>query len=126
LIDYVIHVVKNTDKTSPILFKYGISNSIQEIKKGCKTRYYPVEMSEVSNIVRNKKAKYAIIGIPSFIKAIRVLAQYDDIRKDRILYTVGLICGHQKSRKFSEYMAWQVGIEPGSLNDIDFRYKLEN
>src|SRR5699024_8431501 len=39
---------------------------------------------------------------------------------------VGLICGHQKSSKFAEFMAWQVGIKPGNLKHIDFRKKLPN
>lgn len=43
--------------------------------------------------------------------------------KERIKYTVELICGHQKSTKFAELMAWQLGIKPGDLKDIDFRYK---
>ena len=37
---------------------------------------------------------------------------------------MGLVCGHQKSSKFAESMAWQVGIQPGNLVDIDFRHKL--
>jgi coenzyme F420-reducing hydrogenase beta subunit len=56
--------------------------------------------------------------------AIRLLAEKDVITKDRIKYTVGLICGHQKSSKFAEAMAWQVGIKPGNLKHINFRKKL--
>src|SRR5699024_1107166 len=65
-------------------------------------------------------------GIPSFIYSIRLLSEVDPIIKERIKYTVGLICGHQKSSKFSEAMGWQVGIEPGNLIHIDFRKKLPN
>ncbi|EHH2567855.1 Coenzyme F420 hydrogenase/dehydrogenase, beta subunit C-terminal domain [Vibrio parahaemolyticus] len=125
IIDGVIHVKENLDKTSEILFKYSISRSVEEIRSGAKTRYYPVELSEVLNLIKNNEGKYALIGIPSFIKAIRLLCLNDEIINERIVFTVGLICGHQKSSKFAEYMAWQVGIQPGKLKDIDFRYKLE-
>ena len=37
---------------------------------------------------------------------------------------MGLICGHQKSSKFAEALAWQVGIKPGNLKSINFRKKL--
>lgn len=126
LIDGVIHVKDNPDKTSPILFKYGISKSIEEIKAGAKTKYYPVELSEMLDLVRNNKGKYAIVGIPSFIESVRLLALNDAIIEERIIFTVGLICGHQKSSRFADYMAWQVGIKPGYLKEIDFRHKLDD
>ena len=91
LIDGVIHVKENQDKSSPIMFQYDISRSIDEIKTGSKTRYYPVELSKVLKIVREVPGRYAIIGIPSFIMAVRLLAEKDGIIKDRIKFTVGLI-----------------------------------
>lgn len=124
MIDYVIHVKKNNDAKDKRLFKYDVSSSIEEIKEGAKTKYYPVEISEVMDIVKNKPGRYAVIGIPSFIYSIRLLAEADEIINERIKYTVGLVCGHQKSSKFAESMAWQVGIQPGNLVDIDFRHKL--
>ena len=124
LIDGVIHVKENTDKENPIMFRYDISRSIDEIQAGSKTKYYPVEFSRVLKIVKETPGRYAIIGIPSFIMAIRLLAEKDDIIKESIKFTVGLICGHQKSSKFAEVMAWQVGIKPGDLKYIDFRKKL--
>jgi coenzyme F420 hydrogenase subunit beta len=124
LIDGVIHVKKNQDKSSPILFHYDISRTLEGIKAGAKTKYYPVEFSQVLKIVKEVPGRYAIVGIPSFIMAVRLLAEKDDLIKERIKFTVGLICGHQKSSKFAEALAWQVGIKPGDLKSIDFRKKL--
>lgn len=126
LIDFVIHVKKNKDASSDIMFKYDVSSSIEEIKTGAKTKYYPVEISEVMDTVKKQPGRYAIIGIPSFIYSVRLLAKVDETINERIKYTVGLVCGHQKSTKFAESMAWQVGIKPGNLMDIDFRHKLSN
>lgn len=124
LIDGVIHVKKNKDKSSAIMFQYDISKSVYEIKAGAKTKYYPVEFSSVLKKIKEMPGRYAIVGIPSFIMAIRLLAKKDVVIKERIKFTVGLICGHQKSSKFAEAMAWQVGIKPGNLKHIDFRKKL--
>lgn len=123
LIDGIIHVKKNNDNDTT-LFSYDISTSIEEIKAGAKTKYYPVEFSDVIKKVKETPGRYAIIGIPSFVMAIRLLAKNDEILNERIKYTVGLICGHQKSSKFAESLAWQVGITPGNLKNIDFRKKL--
>lgn len=124
LIDGVIHVKENPDRNSSLMFQYDISESIDEIKAGAKTKYYPVEFSGVLKKVKDLPGRYAIIGIPSFIMAIRLLAEKDAVIKERIKFTIGLICGHQKSSKFAEAMAWQVGIKPGHLKHIDFRKKL--
>ena len=124
LIDGVIHVKENTDKNSPILFQYDISRSVEEIKEGAKSKYYPVEFSKVIKKVKEIPGRYAIVGIPSFIMAIRLLAEKDKIVDERIKYTIGLVCGHQKSSKFAEALAWQVGIKPGNLKYINFRKKL--
>lgn len=124
LIDGVIHVKENTDKNSDVLYKYDISRTIEEIRGGSGTKYYPVEFSYVLKIVKEVPGRYAIIGIPSFIMAIRLLAEKDKLIDERIKFTIGLVCGHQKSSKFSEAFAWQVGIKPGNLKSINFRKKL--
>ena len=126
LIDGVIHVKRNKDANSVIMFKYEISRSVEEIRDGAKTKYYPLEMSEVLKLVKESPGRYAIIGIPSFIMAVRLLSQVEPIFKERILFTIGLICGHQKSSKFSEAIAWEAGIQPNNLTDIDFRKKIPN
>ncbi len=123
-IDGVIHV-KESSKDKDTLFEYGISKTINEIIAGAKTRYYPAEFSEVLNAVKKTPGRYAIVGIPSFIMEIRLLARQDpDVRKS-IAYTLGLVCGHQKSTKYAESLAWQCGIKPGNLISIDFRKKIQ-
>ncbi len=125
LVDGVIHV-KESPKNSNTLFEYGVSKTIEEICEGAKTRYYPVEFSNVIDEVKNLPGRYAIVGIPSFIMEIRLLAKQDPKIKNKIKYTLGLICGHQKSTKYIESFAWQCGIKPGNLKSVDFRKKLED
>ena len=126
LIDYVVHIHEaKPSNEDPRLFKYQISNSIEEIKKGAKSRYYPIELSEVIREIKSKDGKYAIVGLPCFIKAIRLLMSQDHILSDRLKFCVGLVCGHLKSAHFASMWAWQVGIHPSDLKRIDFRTKLK-
>ncbi|HFU5884200.1 TPA: coenzyme F420 hydrogenase/dehydrogenase beta subunit N-terminal domain-containing protein, partial [Enterococcus faecium] len=120
-VDYVINV-KATQHPEK-LFSYSISKSVEEIIKGSKTKYYPVELSEVLKIVKEVPGKYAIIGLPSFIMELRLLSEIDETIKERITFMIGLVCGHQKSSKFADILAWQCGIKPGELKSIDFRKK---
>lgn len=123
LIDGVIHV-KSSKEDDDLLFKYGVSSTVLDIKQQAKSKYYPIEMSEVINFVKKNEGVYALIGIPCFIKSIRLLANKDKVIKERIKYTIGLVCGHLKSDLFAKSIGWQLGIEPDKLTDIDFRKKL--
>lgn len=124
LIDGVLHVKETVNDQEGLLFRYGISRTVEEAKLGSKSRYYPVEMSEVLKIVKDKPGKYAIVGVPCFIKAVRLLALKNEVIRERIQYCIGLVCGHLKSKRFAEMLAWQRGIHPDDLEKIDFRVKL--
>jgi len=116
--------VTSTNKNEK-LFEYTLAKTKEDIIKGAKTKYYPVEFSEVLKLVKKNPGKYAIIGLPSYIMSLRLLSEVEPVLKERIVYTIGLVCGHQKSTKFAEYLAWQCGIKPGKLEEINFRKKLD-
>lgn len=125
LVDYVIHIQSQSpSENDSRLFKYSISSTKEQVALGAKTRYYPVEMSEVIKMVQETTGRYAIIGIPCFIKAVRLLMNQDEILRERIKFCIGLICGHLKSTQFAEMFAWQSGFEPNTIEKIDFRKKL--
>jgi coenzyme F420-reducing hydrogenase beta subunit len=64
------------------------------------------------------------VGIPCFIKALRLACRESAVLKERVTFTVGIVCGHLKSTAFAEMFAWQCGIAPSELRAIDFRTKL--
>lgn len=125
-VDFIINV--QSRQTSDFagkdgLFQYTICRSIDEIQKGAKSRYYPIELSDVMKLVRRQPGRYAIIGLPCFIKSVRLLQNVDRVLADRIHFCIGLVCGHLKSAHYADSLAWQAGIDPNSLNRVDFRVK---
>lgn len=125
LVDAVVHVQRrNPTEVDARLFEYQVSDTLERICEGAKSRYYPIEMSQVMKLVRERPGRYAVVGIPCFIKAVRLLMNQDSALRDRIVFCVGLICGHLKSTQFAAMFAWQCGIEPERLLAIDFRRKL--
>ena len=124
-VDYVVHVKSETadHDINNIPFKYEVSSSLGEIQKGAKSRYFPIELSDVLKTVRKQPGRYAVVGLPCFIKSIRLLQAQDPVLADRIKYCIGLVCGHLKSRHYAESLAWQMGIAPTDLQSIDFRVK---
>jgi coenzyme F420-reducing hydrogenase beta subunit len=82
-------------------------------------------MSGVIQQILEHPGRYVVTGIPCFIKALRLASLKSSVLKDRIAFTLGIVCGHLKSTAFAELFAWQCGIEPKQLRAIDFRTKLE-
>jgi len=124
MIDAVIHV-KHNKMDSNILYEYQISYTLEQLEEGAKSKYYPVELSQVIKHVKETPGRYAFIGVPCFVKAIRLLADEDEVIKKRIIYTIGLVCGHLKSSLYAKSIAWQMGFNPDQFEDIDFRIKLD-
>jgi coenzyme F420-reducing hydrogenase beta subunit len=124
-VDAVIHVQDVPGaKTGEPLFRYGVSSSLEEIENSSRSAYYPVEMSGVLDYVRRNPGRYAITGVPCFIKALRNLSTEEPLFKERILYTVGIVCGHLKSKFYAEMLGWQLGVLPENLSGFDFRVKI--
>jgi len=125
LVKKVIHVGQNPNRKNPKepIFKYKISSTKIDIKRSAKSKYYPAELSEVLESVRNDPGPYAFVGVPCFVKAIRLVAYNDTLIRNRIKYCIGLVCGHLKSSHFADLFAWQCGIKPGDIGHIDFRVK---
>jgi coenzyme F420-reducing hydrogenase beta subunit len=124
LVDGVIHVKPGSELASAPLFAFGLSASVEELVAGAKSRYYPIELSGAFELIRERPGRYAVVGIPCFIKAVQRLRRVDPVIDDRVATTVALVCGHLKSTAFAEYIAWQLDVPPDRLETIDFRHKL--
>jgi coenzyme F420-reducing hydrogenase beta subunit len=124
-VDGVAHVVPANPKSAGRLFEYRISRTLDELNAGAKSRYYPIELSSVLREIRTTPGRYAIVGIPCFIKAIHLLRRVDAVVRDRVTHTLGLFCGHMKSAALVESFAWQLGTEIEHIRALDYRTKDE-
>jgi coenzyme F420 hydrogenase subunit beta len=122
---YQISSNKNQNVTDE-LFKYKLYESSNDIINGSKSAYYPATMQHVLAHIRENEGRYAITGVPCFIKALRLLMIKEPILKERIKYTVGLVCGGMKSANQAKFIGWQMGIKPENLTAIDFRRKYKD
>lgn len=127
LIDGIAHVIpqKQPDNKGR-LFIYTISRNTEQIKEGAKSRYYPVEMSEVLNEIFATPGRYAIVAVPCMIKAINLLRTINNVFRERILFTLGIFCGHMKSARFAESFAWQMKIPFKDVEQVEYRRKIVN
>ncbi|MFN3522535.1 MAG: Coenzyme F420 hydrogenase/dehydrogenase, beta subunit C-terminal domain [Phenylobacterium sp.] len=120
LVDAVAHVAPTMDGR---FFRYRISRTREAVQGGARSRYYPVDLSEVLAEIRDRPGRYAVVGVPCFIKAVQLARRHDPLLRRRVAFTLGLFCGHMKSARFVESFAWQMGAPSPQVERVEFRCK---
>ena len=123
-IDGVLHV--HPGQPGQPFFGYRISRSQDELLAGARSRYHPIHLAEVLKEVRAMPGRYAVVGIPCFIKAVHLARAQDPVLADRITHMLGLFCGHMKSARFVDSFAWQLGADPARVRAVEYRRKDAN
>lgn len=119
LVDYVIQVAPEV--VDGELFSYRIFRQGDDLINGAKSAYYPITMDKALAYMKENEGRYAVTAVPCFAKALRNLADNDEVIRERLSFVVGIICGHLKSAYFAKLLGWQVGVHPDALKGIDFR-----
>jgi coenzyme F420 hydrogenase subunit beta len=120
IVDHVICVAPTGDPER--LFAFQVFDTPEEVRTGAGSAYYPVEMSGVIRQVLEVPGRYAVTGLPCFLKAIRLAQQRNKKLRERIVVTVGLVCGQLKSRHFTDYIAALAGVQ-GEVTGVRYRGK---
>ena len=120
IVDHVIAVVPNEDPDR--LFRFAILSDPASVTASAGSVYYPVELSGVLKEIRSRPGKYAVIGLPCYIKAVRLAAQRNRELKERIVFTFGLVCGQMKSKFYTDYLSVISGVVP-PLKKVHYRGK---
>ncbi len=123
LVDGVIHVGRESDGQER-LFSYVISRGDVLRPARRKSVYYSTHMADVLKSIIGDGKRYAIVGVPCFIKATSILMGEMPELQEQIRFRVGLVCGHLKSSAFAEALAWQADVPPTELLAFDFRVKV--
>lgn len=122
-VDAVAHVVPQDPARDGRFFAYTLSHSLDALGKGAKSRYYPVDLAEVLKRMASEPGRYAVIGVPCFIKAVQLARRQDRVLAERIAYTLGLFCGHQKSAHLVDSFALQLEADMARVRSVDYRLK---
>ena len=121
-VDGVAHVVP-TDGADGTFFRYAVSRTPTALAAGAKSRYFPVDLAGVLAEIRATPGRYAIVGIPCFIKAVNLLRAHDPVIAERVTHLLGLFCGHMKSARFVDSFAWQLDVDREAVRAVDYRRK---
>lgn len=120
IVNYVVCVTPQTDNSK--LFKYEIFEDVNSVISSSGSVYYPVELSDIVRVIIEKPGNYAIVGLPCFIKGLRLATFHNSKLKKRIVYMIGLVCGQTKSKLYTAYLSELAGVG-GELQKVYFRGK---
>jgi coenzyme F420 hydrogenase subunit beta len=120
VVDYI--VCPTSQKNPNKLFDFEIFSDESSVKNVSGSVYYPVEMSQVIQKILEKPGRYAITGLPCFLKGLRLAAQKNRKLGDRIIVTIGLTCGQIKSKHYTAYLSKLANVE-GKLTEVYYRGK---
>lgn len=114
VVDYIVCPIpqKNPEK----LFSFEILSDENSIKAASGSVYYPVEISEVVQKIIETPGRYAVTGLPCFIKALRLASQKNRKLNERIVFTIGIVCGQMKNKNYTEYISTLAS--KGSLEKV--------
>lgn len=109
-------------------FTYQILEDIEEVRAAAGSRYYPVDIADVLRQLQTlrSKRKYAIVGLPCTVKSLRLAMLYLPRLHNRVVFLLGLVCGHLPNRYYTEYLARLSGVMPDQFNTVDYRLKKGN
>ena len=127
VVNKIIHVVKTNSPEHPY-FKYAINSSVSSILEAGGSKYYPVNFKDVIDevLADNTSDLYCFVGIPCFVKALRLLQLEHPVLRRKIPLTISLVCGHIKSTLWTEMLAWKAGIGNGELYSFKHRTKIDS
>lgn len=120
IVDSVICVEHSYDGKR--LFKYTIAKTIEYIRRSAGSSYYPNEISEVIRYIRDTPGRYAVIGLPCFVKGLRLAQQTNKTLRERVIIIAGLTCGKMKNTNFTKYIANISGLDE-EIKEVSFRCK---
>lgn len=126
--NYVDAVITTVDDTSnnDRFFKYVIIDDENQLDLSTKTKYYPINLSEVLKLSKKEDKKFALIGLPCSIKAIRLAQINAPDEWGHIKFTISIFCGGLKSSFFTEYLASKVGVKHNEITKPRYRIKNVN
>jgi coenzyme F420-reducing hydrogenase beta subunit len=113
-----ISPVEDKDK----LFQYGFFNDPESIRNCAKSAYYPVEISRLLQEMRKNNKRYAVIGLPCYLKALKLATKRIHNLRGKIIITLGLVCEQTKSKHYTTYLAALAGTNK-NLKKVVYRGK---
>ena len=114
IIDGALLVV--TDNCAPP--QYFLATAKNQIVRGLGSKYLIFPYSKGLKLFSQMNGKYAVVGLPCQIKALRKIMNLDRAMKDKIVLLVGLFCGRGIDLNSSNFMMKILGKRGNIIGSV--------
>jgi coenzyme F420 hydrogenase subunit beta len=118
-VDGVVQI--GASENNPICNETTISTSYAQIADAAGSRYAPSSPLASIETLRGNGKRYAFVGKPCDIAALRALIELDPEYKDTFPYLLSFFCAGVPSLKGGEEVVRQLGVDLRSV--VSFRYR---
>ena len=122
IIDCAIVAIMKSDANYPML-EVKLVESKQELIESQKSKYLPVPLNESLRIIKEKKLKFAMVGLSCHIHGLYNLMDKQKSIQKLHVFNMGLICDKVMTYRGMEYLIWKENINDKSKVNFIFRDK---
>jgi len=119
LIDGAVTTVMSDQ--NPLVAEPVIARSLEEIQRAQQSKYCPVSLHTLMKSLKKDEGRYAFLGLPCTIHAIRKMQKIDNRVKKIIPYTIGLFCSRTPSFNATNYILDKRNISKHRVRRIKYR-----
>lgn len=101
-----------------------LAESEDEIRSASGSKYCPVPLVSSINLLSEKNGKFAVVGLPCHIRAIRRLETVNKEIKDKIVLHIGLFCSHSVSFNGTIFLLENLAIKLEDVLELAYRKKV--
>jgi coenzyme F420-reducing hydrogenase beta subunit len=105
------------------LFAPALLRRPEEVEAAAGSKYYPVEFSGVLRELRSAPGRYALVGLPCVIAALRRAQRELPWVAARLRYLVGLVCGQGVSAHYTTALGYLSGLRGAGPVAVNYRSK---
>lgn len=114
--------VRPTGDTEP-LFEAAALRTAAEVQAAAGSKYYPVEFSRPLQELRRTGERFALVGVPCVITALRLGRERLPWLQRQCVTLIGLACGHMVSTRYTGLLAELSGVAPQGITGAEYRRK---
>lgn len=117
-------IVVKMDEEDITNAKVVIAENKDEVLEAAQSKYIPAPINTVLKQVASKRGKFALVGLPCQIHAIRKLqADGPQWYSNKIKYVIGLFCGLSLRNDFIDYILSILDIQKEDVKELHFRHR---
>lgn len=114
-------LVTSVDARSPLEPKPVIARHADEVISAAGSKYCPVAANEAIKEILRRDGKYAVVGLPCQIRAVRKAELINTKLKSRITLHLGIFCGSSSTFGATRFLLKRLGIAETEVQDIKYR-----